>query len=365
MSISVIIPVGPNHRQHLPLALKSVQAQTYQPIETIVVDDSGEEPKLADSWYTIIATSGRTGASHARNLGLKMARGQWVVFLDADDTLLARALEHLITAAQAGDASYYYGDWWNVWGDQQRYYQAPEYEQTRFLRHNLHVVTALYPTQIAKRLGGFDESMQGYEDWEFNVRLAVYGYCGKRVPKPILAYRIDQGYRREWSRRNEKELIAFVHTRYQAFVNGRKMAMCCGAKSSHSGNATFPMHVGGQTIMNSEDAVRMEYIGPNDGFIPYRNAFGGSGRVYRGGSGSYRYIDADPRDVEFLLNTGVWRLVDMGDQTEKPLTFGADEDVVLPTVPDKPEPVTEVVTSLRTEDADEEKPAKKSSSKKA
>ena len=331
-SVSVVIPVGPGHAPYLSKALASVEAQTVKDWEVIVVDDQDFKSDSYEStvwaqresqppYIRVFPTEGKQGAGHARNMGLSDANAPWIVFLDADDELMPRALEHLLDGAQEHpEASYIYGDWWNVWEGKEEYYQAPEYEQLKFLRHNLHVVTALYPTKTLRELGGFDESLRGYEDWELALRLAMLGKCGKRVPFPIMTYRIQAGFRREWSRQNEPALITeILGERYRPYVTGEARPMaCCGQLPQTPHVIAQRMGLLPEDSMSDQPMVRMEYVGSTEGTIPYQNPFGGTGAVYRGGVGINRYADVHPVDVDFLKGTGAWREVKAGAKHERP-----------------------------------------------
>jgi glycosyltransferase involved in cell wall biosynthesis len=86
--VSVVVPVY-NCQSYLPEALESALAQTYRPIEVIVVDDGSTDdsahaaqrfmPPVRYRWQP------HSGAAAARNLGVDLARGSFVAFLDADD----------------------------------------------------------------------------------------------------------------------------------------------------------------------------------------------------------------------------------------------------------------------------------------
>src|SRR5436190_13119543 len=92
--VSVVIPCF-NQARYLRGSLRSVHAQTWPRIESIVVDDGS-----ADDTSLVAAMEGATrvvrqrnrGLSAARNAGLANARGNYVVFLDADDELLPDAV---------------------------------------------------------------------------------------------------------------------------------------------------------------------------------------------------------------------------------------------------------------------------------
>lgn len=87
VTCSVVIPCY-NGAQYLVEALESVARQTRPPLEVLVVDDGstdGSRELAASQGARVIATPGRRGPSHARNQGIRAARGDVVAFLDADD----------------------------------------------------------------------------------------------------------------------------------------------------------------------------------------------------------------------------------------------------------------------------------------
>lgn len=93
--ISVIIPVY-NQARFLADAIESVVAQSYPNREIIVVDDgSTDDPQaIARRYRSVISLRQQNaGDAAAREKGLRVARDEFTVFLDADDWLRPRALE--------------------------------------------------------------------------------------------------------------------------------------------------------------------------------------------------------------------------------------------------------------------------------
>jgi glycosyltransferase involved in cell wall biosynthesis len=84
----VIIPVY-NGQRYLAEAIKSVLAQTYRPLQTIVVDDGSTDDSalVAQSFGAAVELvhQEHSGAEAARNLGVQLARAPFLTFLDADD----------------------------------------------------------------------------------------------------------------------------------------------------------------------------------------------------------------------------------------------------------------------------------------
>ena len=93
--VSIVIPCY-NQSHFLIEAIKSVKQQTYQNLEIIVVNDGStdETSRVALSFENVILLEqNNQGLSASRNNGLKKCRGEFVVLLDSDDTLLPKALE--------------------------------------------------------------------------------------------------------------------------------------------------------------------------------------------------------------------------------------------------------------------------------
>lgn len=86
--VSVVIPVY-NGVRHLGQALQSVLEQTYDRMEILVVDDGSDDGSgaLANEFAAVrVLTNPHLGVSHARNSGVEASSGDFIAFLDADDT---------------------------------------------------------------------------------------------------------------------------------------------------------------------------------------------------------------------------------------------------------------------------------------
>ena len=105
---SVIIPVY-NQERLIGRAIRSVLSQSHPVYELIVVDDGstdGTQPAIAaastDSRVRYVYQA-NGGVSAARNAGIRIAKGNWLVFLDADDFWKPRLLEHAAQKIAVGD----------------------------------------------------------------------------------------------------------------------------------------------------------------------------------------------------------------------------------------------------------------------
>ena len=120
--VSVIIPIY-NTEQFLKDCLNSVLAQTFTDFEIITVDDGSTDNSTAiveqfaakDNRIVIIHQENK-GLSEARNTGIKVARGNWVTFVDSDDMLAPNFLQKLLNAATQNKANIACCDKLLFWG---------------------------------------------------------------------------------------------------------------------------------------------------------------------------------------------------------------------------------------------------------
>jgi len=102
--VSIIIPCF-NARKWIGECLQSCLAQTYKNVEIIVVDDGSTDESVAiissfRSSKIKLVQQGNRGACAARNNGLRLAKGQWIQYLDADDLISENKLQEQITLLQ-------------------------------------------------------------------------------------------------------------------------------------------------------------------------------------------------------------------------------------------------------------------------
>lgn len=100
--ISIIVPVY-KAEAYLPVCIKSILHQTYRDFELILVDDGSPDKsgKICEDFATrdkriTVIHQPNGGVSNARNAGIKVAKGDWLCFVDADDIILPRYLESFI-----------------------------------------------------------------------------------------------------------------------------------------------------------------------------------------------------------------------------------------------------------------------------
>src|SRR5204863_2461379 len=110
---SIVIPCY-NQAHFLPEAIESALSQTHRPIEVIVVDDGSPDNAaevVARYPHVRYVRQENQGLGGARNAGFRVSKGEYIVFLDADDRLTPNALEsHLACFAVHSEAGFVVGD---------------------------------------------------------------------------------------------------------------------------------------------------------------------------------------------------------------------------------------------------------------
>lgn len=203
-TVSVIIPAK-NAAAYIGETIASALAQS-EVTEVIVVDDGSTDDTLAmvrairDPRLRLM-TNDASGVSAARNLGAYHARGDWLVFLDADDRLRPGAVATLLTAARtAPNAVLVYGDYNTIDSagrtigrrDLLKGRHKPSgHVLERLARGNFIVNGGIMLVSAAafRASGGFDVSLRYCEDWHCWCRLAALGEFAY-VPELLLDYRL-------------------------------------------------------------------------------------------------------------------------------------------------------------------------------
>ena len=300
--VSVIIPVGPRHVQHCRVAAASALLQSIgrDKVEVIVVADGNAVIDPMPLTTVIPSTGEQRGPAHTRNRGIERATGHFITFLDADDYLQPRGLEHLLRAYATGRYGYIYGNAFTVEQDGSYVLRgAPDYVQKDMANYNIHVVTTLIPTHIVKKIGGFDERGDAWEDWRFHLRLAIAGVCGYRTDQPIFVYRVFEGDR--MTRFNhDRALMEMVWKDYRNQQGVIEMAACCGGDATLAQVAGLAIE-GAPTppaVSVGNNMVRVKYVGEGTDSIPFD--FGRGEPIRLGANAMHRYANVTPEQAKWL-----------------------------------------------------------------
>jgi glycosyltransferase involved in cell wall biosynthesis len=225
--VSVIIPTY-NRAKLLAETIRSCLDQTYPHVEVIVVDDGSTDttPEVLAAFAQRFpaerfryASQANRGPSAARNRGLRLARGEFVKFMDDDDTLEEDALDHYVRAMKATNADLGIGG---------KRYMSPEGRKwpiayrppaglidrplQRFFDLELRPQQGVWCFRRTLFDSGtaWDETLLAREDTDLLGRLLVRGAAVVGVPEAILNQRYHGG-ERQTNRQFEGEVFRRIH----------------------------------------------------------------------------------------------------------------------------------------------------------
>ena len=200
-TISVVTPTY-NRARFLPEAVASVLAQTYADLELIIVDDGSVdetrevlEPFWADGRVRYFYQENR-GQSHARNLALKQAKGDFIAFLDSDDLWSPDKLEkQLAVLLEKPEVDIVHGDeaiidenGVVISRENMRRYSG-KITQRLLADNSVSITTALVRRRCFDEMGGFDTSVGVADDYELWLRFSAR-YCFHYEPGIVASYRV-------------------------------------------------------------------------------------------------------------------------------------------------------------------------------
>jgi glycosyltransferase involved in cell wall biosynthesis len=199
--VSVVIPAW-RCADYVESAVRSVQAQTAEPLETIVVDDAsgdGTADAARALGATVIEHDANQGAGRTRNDGVDAARGEWVALLDCDDEWLPRHLEtvwaardeHVLVSAAAvtfGDGAAPRALGWA----RRRPLVLDTPAKAVLPEPVVRTSGVMFRRDDARAVGGFRDELQRAQDLDLWLRLLERG-TGVCLPVVTSRYRVHPG----------------------------------------------------------------------------------------------------------------------------------------------------------------------------
>ena len=175
-SVAVVIPCY-HQRNFLASAIESALDQSLPAAEILVVDDGNEEDlsDFARSYPITLLRQANTGLAGARNAGVRAARSDKIIFLDADDRLRPNAIQDGLDCFKASpEVAFVYGSYAEERGPARRELFMPTNQRLDLLRFNCVAMigTAMFERAALLEIDGFDESLAMCEDWDVYLRLS-------------------------------------------------------------------------------------------------------------------------------------------------------------------------------------------------
>ena len=209
--VSVIVPLY-NAAPYIGEALESIITSTYRPIEVVVVDDGSTDDSLniartfAKNHPEVqVVHQQNAGVSAARNKAIQIAKGTYILPVDADDKINPLYIEHAVSAMKenvrvVGSRAEYFGAKQGEW-------RLPNYTPERLAQRNMIHISSLFRKADWEQVGGFCEEEIYREDWSFWLSIMELGGEYVRLDEVGLYYRVLPHSRRTKAKTQKRIIV--------------------------------------------------------------------------------------------------------------------------------------------------------------
>lgn len=196
--ISVIIPCY-NQGAYIKDVLESLAACDSRLFEAIIVND-GSTDTFTNEYLRQLQLEGHhvvfqenKGLGGARNTGIQLAKGRYLLPLDADNRIYPAYMTQAIAILDAQpDVAVVYGNA-NYIGDKVGTFYPGPFNLQRLMIGNFIDACAVVRKSVVDDLGGYDNmKIMGYEDWDLWLRIAFAGHRFQYVNEVLFDYRVTQ-----------------------------------------------------------------------------------------------------------------------------------------------------------------------------
>ena len=225
--LSIVVPYF-NMGNYIADTIQSLQNATYSQKEIIIINDGSTDSKsLAaldqyrgkENIRVVDVTNG--GLGKARNLGAEMARGEYLAFLDADDTVHPDYYQRAITILRHYGNIHFAGCWIQYFGTSESVWPAFSPEPPLILYHNLVNSSSLVYKKVSFIAGGKNDHTMifpGMEDYDSVISMLSKGLNGIVIPETLFNYRIrPDSMIRAISRSKKLNLYQHITKKHESF----------------------------------------------------------------------------------------------------------------------------------------------------
>jgi glycosyltransferase involved in cell wall biosynthesis len=218
-----------NAHQYFEETYYSLTQQTFQDFEWIIADDCSTDPQAIELFASLssrqlkIKTIYREvngGLAAGRNTAISHAAGKYLFFMDLDDLLEPTYLEKCVLFLET-HPEFSFVNSYCVGFQAQEYWWSHGFNQSpQFLEQNWVTTMLMYRKDDFDKLGGFDENLRFYEDWERWLRAITNYQKGWTIPEYLHCYRRNNSGLLLSSVKNvekQLEVIQSIKSRYEYF----------------------------------------------------------------------------------------------------------------------------------------------------
>jgi len=221
--ISIIIPCY-NCSELISETVRSVINQSYTNYELKLVDDGSTDntrevlikiQKQYPDHEIHILHHEKLGPASTRNKAIQVSNGTFILPLDSDDQIACDYLEQTVrefrndpTLDIVFTEAVFYGLKNKIWA-------TSDFSLPELFSFNQMTITSLFRKSCWENIGGFDEKLEGYEDWDFWISLAKSRAKFKRLAKPLFFYRHYQESRNYLANINDINIKLLIMRKHE------------------------------------------------------------------------------------------------------------------------------------------------------
>lgn len=220
-AFSVVIPCY-KLGEHVINAIESVESQTLGNIEIILVDDASPDTETQEMLESlrdrvkVIHRKKNGGASAARNTGIKAAKSNYILCLDADDTIAPTYLEDAFNLLESRPDVGVVAPHVKMTGERSGSWKPKAENATipQALVSSPIPNASCYRKEVWKDAGGYDEELRGMEDWEFWISVLEKDWIIEVIPKPHYIYLNRPDSKVKTSNKNAHAIVNHIVTKH-------------------------------------------------------------------------------------------------------------------------------------------------------
>ncbi|WP_336127226.1 glycosyltransferase family 2 protein [Mesoflavibacter sp. CH_XMU1422-2] len=195
IKITFIVPCY-NQAHFLSTSLETVLNQTYDNWECIIVNDGSTDntENIALQWVDKDSRfkylkKENGGLSSARNFGIKHVTSQYVFPLDADDKIDIAYLEKAVKVLSKDPEIEVLTSQVKLFGTKNEVFNLPQYNFKTLLLQNCLIACSIFKKETFERVGGYDENLSSFEDWDFWISALKDGGKFYKLEEVLYYYR--------------------------------------------------------------------------------------------------------------------------------------------------------------------------------
>lgn len=199
VKVSILITVY-NCAEYLKNSIKTALNQNFEEeYEIIIVNDASPDSATEileeykdNPMIRVITHEKNKGLPEACNTGVIVAKGEYLIRLDADDYFGPQVLKEMTNVLDNNkDIVFVYSDFWVVNPNRKviKEQKFPEFSKDQFMEPNEILQTGMmFRRNFLKKIGFYDPEMRCHEDYDLLLRFMQIGYIGYHIPKLLFYY---------------------------------------------------------------------------------------------------------------------------------------------------------------------------------